>query len=314
MINTNKKEVRLNGVGVYIPQHRDSNLDLINKFELSEHFIIEKVGFINRSIKKNETINDLCYKAFENLSSSIKIDKRDVTVLIVVTQNPDQNIPHTSAIVHNMLGLPSNCMTFDISQGCAGFVHGLAVAKSLLQFMNIHGKVLLFTVDPYSKIVNPNSKSEAILFGDAATASLISFDNIGYNIGTSIFGTAPNSNDCITCKTGELEMNGSKVFAHVMDYVVPSIQSIINDLKAKSETIDCFLVHQGSKYVVESIRNSFGLNAEVMPFLSKDYGNTVSSSIPIMMKEILNTKKYQKILISGFGVGFTWGNCLLNLI
>jgi 3-oxoacyl-[acyl-carrier-protein] synthase-3 len=314
MINVYNKEVQLNGVGVYIPENRESNLDLINKFELSEHFIIEKVGFVNRSIKKNETINDLCYKAFENLNSSIKIDKKDVTVLIVVTQNPDQNIPHTSAIVHNMLGLSPHCMTFDISQGCAGFVHGLAVAKSLLKSMHVHDKVLLFTVDPYSKIVNPNSKSEAILFGDAATASLISFDSIGYNIGISSFGTAPNSNDCIVCKTGELEMNGSKVFSHVMDYVVPSIQSIINDLKAKSKKIDLFLVHQGSKYVVDSIRNSFGFDAEVMPFISKDYGNTVSSSIPIMIKYIFNNKKYRRILISGFGVGFTWGNYLLNII
>lgn len=306
-------KVKLNGVGVYIPQGRESNLDIIDKFELSEHFIREKVGFVNRSIKKNETTSDLCCKAFEDLVSNVKIKKDDITILIVVTQNSDQNIPHTSAIVHNRLGLSSNCMTFDISQGCAGYVHGLVVAESLLKNKG-YGKALLITSDPYSKIVNPDSKSEAILFGDAATASVISFEEIGYSIGASNFGTAQGSNDCIVCKTGQLVMNGSKVFSHVMDYVVPSIQSVIDDSKAKSDNIDLFLMHQGSKYVVDSIRNYFNFNTEIMPFVSGDYGNTVSSSIPIMMKDIFANKKYKRILVSGFGVGFTWGNCLFNMI
>jgi len=313
MITSNSNKVKLNAVGVYIPQDRESNLSIRNKFGLSESFIRDKVGFINRSIKKdNETTSSLCIKAFEELSSGIKIDKNDISLLIVVTQNPDQKIPHTAAIIHNILELSSECMTFDISQACSGFVHGLAVAKALLQLKG-YGKALLFTADPYSKIVNPDSKSEAILFGDASTASLISFEEIGYSIEESYFGTAPNSNDCIVCKDDKLEMNGSKVFHHVMDYVIPSIQSIINDSNlTPSSPIDLFLIHQGSKYVVDNIRNFFGFDVKVMPFLSENYGNTVSSSIPIMIKDIFFEKKYKKILISGFGVGFTWGHCLLH--
>lgn len=310
----NKNEVKLNGIGVYIPHTRASNLDILDKFDLSEHFIKNKVGFVNRSVKQNETTTDLCCKAFEDLVTNVKVKKDDITILIVVTQNPEQNIPHTSAIVHNRLGLSSQCMTFDISQGCAGFIHGLAVAKSLLKDIG-YGKAVLITADPYSNIVNPDSKSESIIFGDAATASLLSFEDIGYNIGKSNFGTAEDSNSAIVCtNNGHLVMNGHRVSSYVIDYVIPHIKYVLDDLNSKSEKADLCLMHQGSKYVVELIRTSLNVEEEKMPFLSRDYGNTVSSSIPIMLKDIFANKKYKKILIAGFGVGFTWGHCLLDAI
>lgn len=311
-------KVNLNAIGVYIPKSRKSNLDIIDKFDLNEHFLKEKVGFLKLARKdQNETTTTLCCKAVEDLASNISFNKDEISVLIVVTQNPDQYIPHTSAIVHNTLGLSEECMTFDISQGCAGYIHALSVAKSLLNDKGM-GKAIVITSDPYSKIVNPNSKAEAILFGDGATASLLSFDTVGYHIEDSVFGTAKESNECISCnKSDYLTMQGSAILANIMNYVVPSIKNFKEDLVLRSpddNKIDLFLVHQGSKYAVDNIRHALNISQGMIPFQSKDYGNLVSSSIPVMIKNIFSSNKYKNILLSGFGVGFSWGNCLIKLI
>lgn len=284
----------------------------MDKFQLDENFIRNKVGFINRAIKQQyEKSSDLCCKAFEDLCLNTNLNKEDIKILVVVTQNPDQKIPHTSAIVHNRLNLLSSCMTFDISQGCAGFVHALICVENLLKNFG-SGKALIFTSDQYSEITDPNSKNEFILFGDAATVSLVSFEDIGYEIEYSEFGTAPNSYNCITCEKDRVIMDGSQVYHNVMNYVVPGIQSMIDRSHGNSNKIDLFLVHQGSKYVVDGIRKFFGFDFKTMPFLAENYGNTISSSIPIMLKDIIENKNHRRILLSGFGVGFSWGNCILK--
>ena len=308
------KSVKLNKIGIYIPENRISNLnpDIVKKFDLDESFIRNKVGFLNRSIKENhEKSSDLCVAAFEDLTSESDFDGEDIKILVVVTQNPDQKIPHTAAIVHNKLNLSPDCMTFDISQGCSGFVHALIVIKSLLKNFD-SGKALLFTSDQYSPIINNDHKNESILFGDAATVSLLSFDDIGYEIENSKFGTAPRSNSAISCKEDQLVMDSKQVYNNIKEYVIPSIEKMISQSHANLKKIDLFLTHQGSKYIIDTIRNFFNLESSAMPFLAKNYGNTISSSLPIMLKNIIDNKKHQRILLSSFGVGFSWGNCIIK--
>lgn len=304
---------RLTSVAFYIPNHYESNIDLLQGFGIEESFLKDKIGFIKRAIKSPlEKASDLCCYAFDNLLKKYQLRKSDIKILIVVTQNPDKKIPHTAAIVHNKLQLESECMTFDISQGCSGYVHALVVASSLLSNFK-EGKALIFTSDPYSEIVNPNSKNEALLFGDAASVSVISFNEPGYVIGGSCFGTAPNSNGCLECIL-ELKMSGAEVFGNVMRYVIPSVKSLLHELDKSNNDIDLFLLHQGSKYIVTSIRENLNIENHKAPFIAEEYGNTVSSSIPICLESIFLNEQFKTIFLSGFGVGFSWGNCILYLV
>lgn len=300
---------KISAIGSYIPAKKICNLDLLDKYGITEDFIRDKVGVIQRSLKDSmDTSSSMCIKAYDDLIQTTKIDKSNIKILTVVTQNPDKTIPHTSAIVHNILRLDKSCMTFDISQGCAGFVHAIIIIKNLLE--KIEGEALIFTSDPYSDIINCNSKNEALLFGDGATAILMSCSRPGYSVVTSNFGTAPDSNDCLKMSK-YFEMNGADVYANIIRYVIPSISDILSTYRDRD--IQLFLIHQGSKYVVDTLRKHFKLKESMMPFLAQDYGNTVSSSIPILLKKELEVQTRKNILISGFGIGFSWGSALLSL-
>ena len=146
----------IKAIASYIPSRRISNYNSKLKFDITDDFIKEKIGVDYRSIKdSNENTSTLCVKAYQNLKSNILVIDEEIDALIVVTQNPDYLLPHTSAIVHGQLGLKENCSAFDISLGCSGYVYGLSVICSFMRTNKLK-KGLLFTSDPYSKIIDVN--------------------------------------------------------------------------------------------------------------------------------------------------------------
>jgi len=305
----------IKSIGIFIPENRESNYNLLERFEINEQFITKKIGVETRAIKdKKDETSDLCIKAFHDLCRTSQIDLSQINLLCVVTQNPDQKIPHTAAIVHQKLGLDKSCMTFDISQGCAGFPHGIAIVSALMRDLNFKN-ALLFTCDPYSKIVNPNDKNTSLLFGDAATATLMTNqdDNCGYTLVNANFGTLQNSYSCLTC-TDSLQMSGRDIVSYVLKEVPGSIRELLLNNNLKIQDIDLFVLHQASRTMVELLRENLNVNEETAPFEIMEIGNTVSSSIPIVLKKHVDEKTKKHILISGFGVGFSFASSLLKLV
>jgi len=315
---------KIGAIGTYIPARRVSNREKLADFGVNEAMLQTKLGILSRAVKeKDETASDLCIRAFEDLAAQVNIERSDIELCCVVTQNPDHNIPHMAAIVHERLGLSKRCMTFDISQGCAGYVHGIALVTSMMERFGL-SRGLLFTSDPYSNIVDPDDKDTALIFGDAATASYITRSGGGYALVDANFGTLPGSSECLissnTWKPSEdeppcpaLKMDGTAVLFHAVHEVPGSIRALLDKQKVAVADIDTFLLHQASKRVVDLIKADLKLSSEKVPFEVADYGNTISSSIPLMLKRQLNEKKPQRIVMSGFGVGFTWGSCLVEL-
>ncbi|MBE7150860.1 ketoacyl-ACP synthase III [Bacillus mycoides] len=303
--------IKIVSIGTYIPEDRYPNLSKAEKFGYDESFLRDKVGFMNLSRKrKNESMIDLCHNAFKDLNNKMDINLEEIQLITVVTQNPLYKIPHTSAILHNILGVSKNCMTFDISQGCAGYCHALEIVKSLMESLNLTNS-LIFTCDCYSEIVNENNKNVSMIFGDGATATFLSREGNGYIVKDSIFGTLPESYDCLVCQDS-LEMDGGKVFSYASKEVPESIDVLLQRNRVNREDIDVFILHQGSKFIVNYLRTKLNVLEEKAGFSSSDFGNTVSSSIPIQLSNFFNDKVKQNIVLSGFGVGFTWGNCLLE--
>ena len=149
-------------IGSYIPADRLSNYARKTQFDIDDHFIEEKIGVrsVSRKATEEET-SDLCLKAFADLAAKSGLSPNELQALVVVTQTPDFQIPHTSAVVHGRLGLPQSCACFDISLGCSGFVYGLSVITA---FMAANGlsKGVLITADPYSKVVDRDDKNAAL--------------------------------------------------------------------------------------------------------------------------------------------------------
>ena len=273
------------------------------------NFIENKIGVKYYTVKNDdEKASDLCIKAFENLQKKIDIEKDKIDCMIVVTQNPDYNIPHTSAIVHGKLDLSQNCACFDISLGCSGYVYGLSVIVSFMQANNLKNG-LLFTADPYSEIIDHNDKNTDLLFGDGATVTYIS-ENFIYKPKVFKFGTNGSGYKEILCKD-KLYMNGRAVFNFTATTIPKHIKELLEKSGLDDNDIDKYILHQGSKYIVDTIKKRLKVNEAKVPFDMYEYGNTVSSAVPIILEKELH-KGYDKFLLSAYGIGLSWGSTILE--
>ena len=306
--------IGIEAIGSYLPERKISNFDRKEEFDIDDTFIVDKIGIQAVTRKdENEETSDLCVKAYHNLKEKANFNPEEIEVIIVVTQNPDFNLPHTAAVVHKKIQLPENVASFDISLGCSGFVYGLSAIQS---FMNSNGmkKGILFTADPYSKIIDSSDKNTSLLFGDAAAATLIS-DNPVFQSGKFTFGTIGEGYEELIC-SDSLFMNGRSIFNFAAKYVPKDVKSVLEKNELNQDQIDTFIFHQGSKYICDTLIRRLKLDKNKVPFDVTHYGNTVSSSIPIILeKQISNLdNKAQNVLICGFGVGLSWSSTILNTI
>ncbi|HIP26702.1 MAG TPA: ketoacyl-ACP synthase III [Flavobacteriaceae bacterium] len=297
-------------IASYLPRKKVSNYDKKEKFELDDDFIESKIGVKFHCLKENEEkASDLCVKAFENLLINVDMDKESIDCCVVVTQNPDFNIPHTSAIVHGKLELSQACACFDISLGCSGYVYGLS---NIIAFMKNNGlkNGLLFTADPYSEIIDNEDKNTALLFGDGATVTYIS-ENPAFVPSDFSFGTNGSGYKELLCED-KLYMNGRAVFNFTATTIPKHIKALLEKNNLKDTDIDKYVLHQGSKYIVDTIRKRLKVSEKKVPFDMSEYGNTISSSIPIILEKEITKDENSILLISGFGVGLSWGSAIIK--
>lgn len=303
--------IGISAICAEIPEQRIPTESRIDALGIPAKTLHDRVGVMKTSRKAvNHDTADLCVAAAKKLFATGRVAPADVDCLIVVTQNPDgQGIPQTSAIVQDRLGVPEHCASFDVSLGCSGYVYGLSIIKSFMQDNGLRCG-LLFTADPYSKIVSESDRSTALLFGDAATVTLMT-DTPVWKIGKFDFGTAGRMGQAIhKTAEGTLSMDGRAVLAFSMGQVPGSLQRVAAANGITLEQIDRFVLHQGSRVVVENISQRLKVE-EKTAFHAQDYGNTVSSSIPIVLSEKL-LESDRRIAISGFGVGLSWASAVLE--
>ena len=272
----------------------------------------QKIGVRQIARRGNEDTSDLAVAAVADLQQRHPFDVGKIECLIVITQNPDGfGLPHTAAVVHDKLGLPESCAAFDISLGCSGFVYGLS---AITAFMEQNGMTsgLLITSDPYSKVVDDTDRNTSLLFGDGAAATLIT-DNPAWQAERYVFATAGKHRQALHVNEDRtLVMNGRTVFTFSATAVPPAINRTLEANDVSKDEIDCFLLHQGSKYIVDTIAKRLGVTDRTA-FHAGEYGNTVSSSLPILLAEVVPAKA-DTILISGFGVGLSLGCTVLRRV
>jgi len=298
-------------IGSYIPEERLSILEVAEKVGADEEFIREKlgVGSLPR-MNSDEDTSGLCIHAYENIQRK-HTEHDDIECVIVCTQNPDgYGIPHTSSVIHNKLGLPDECACFDVSLGCSGYVYSLSIARSFME-MNGLKSGLLFTCDPYSKIINPEDKNTALLFGDAASVTLLGDVNQTWEINDFAFSTKGAGGDALHNHDKLLCMNGRAVFNFALTEVPRQVEKLVEKSGMDYSDIDYFVFHQGSKYMVEQLAKRMGLPEGKVP-INLEHGNTVSSTIPIILEKLIPLNDAGTIVLSGFGVGLSWASCILT--
>lgn len=307
-----RNTIGIAAIGTWLPQDGVNMLERHADFGVEVDFLRDKTGFLNLRRKPADMeTSDMCVEAFHDLQTRTQIDPAQVDCVVVCTQNPDgHGLPHTSAAVHAKLGLPQDCAVFDISLGCSGYVYGLSVITAFMQ-MNGFKNGLLFTADPYSKVMNPDDRNTAILFGDGATATLMN-DTPVWTTDHFKFRSNGKGRAAIAVRDdGVLNMNGRAVFTFCAREVPTLIRDTLAMAGHAQSDIDLFLLHQGSKYIVETIRTALDEPAERAPFAAADMGNTVSSTLPFLLSDPAHAQA-QRLMLCGFGVGLSWAACILE--
>lgn len=309
----------LNVIGIkeiasYVPEEGVDNIAQAANFGEPAEFIEQKIGAVRlpRKAEEEET-SDMAVRAVNALLAKVPtLDLNKVDALMVVTQNGDgQGLPHTSAIVQHKLRLPKTVAALDVSLGCSGYVYGLFLLQGFLQSSGLKNG-LLVTADPYSKIVDAQDRVTALLFGDAATATWLGEDPI-WALEHVAYGTDGSGAEFLQVSHNKLHMNGRQIFNFAAVNVAPHIEQLLKSHQMSPEDVDLFCLHQGSAAIVDAISRRFGnLSGRFVKDLHST-GNTVSSSIPLLLeRHAFGMASYQRILLSAFGVGLSWATATIR--
>src|ERR1035437_6127353 len=332
-------DVRIAGISACVPKKTLSNHDYNWITQKERDQLIKMIGVESRHVAvQGQTTSDLCFQAAEQLLSKLAWERTDINLLVFVSQSRDYIIPSTSAILQDRLKLPKSCMAIDINLGCSGYVHGLSVISSLIKSTGI-SKSLLLVGDLSNVTSNYRDKSTYPLFGDAGTATALEFkqgyppmqfnlqtDGSGYeaiiirdggvrNLVSMKSFTPKKFGEGIFHNRLEISLNGIEVFNFSLREVVPNIKTTLKHYNRQLDEFNFLLLHQANRLLNETIRKMLKVDPQKVPYSLHDFGNTSCSSIPLTIVTQIGKElnmKPQKLLLSAFGIGLSWGTVLIE--
>ncbi len=333
------KNISFKGLSACVPKDMQRTIDYDWISEEERRMFAKNTGVEERRVANAQTTTaDLCERSANALLEKLKWERETIDVLLFVSQSPDFVLPCSAAILQHKLGFKKTCIAFDITLGCSGYVYGLYVLSNLLT-SGACKRGLLLAGDKSTLSTNFKDKSTYPLFGDAGTATALEFDEkadatffnlftdgSGYSSIMISDGACRNHISEDTFKVKKIEegieraprhliLDGIEVFNFALREAAPSMQDLFKESGVAQETVDYFILHQANKLINESVRKKSKIDPAKVPYSIQKYGNTSSASIPITMLHAIKNDLEQKplhLLLSGFGVGYSWGNCLIR--
>jgi 3-oxoacyl-[acyl-carrier-protein] synthase-3 len=313
------QNAKISGVSVCVPNNLVNNLkrlkfkdkkQFINLTGVSEHYIDERNLF---------KTSDLCLKAAEKIINDLKWKRNEIDFLIFVSQTRDYLLPSTACILQEKLKLKKNVFTLDIPFGCSGYVYGLF--NSFLISSNMKGKGLLLCGDMSSKFINMKDEKYFGLFVDAGSATAIEFTKdkkfdtpFSFGADGKGFNNLIYKSDGFNNSTNVfLEMEGPKIFEFAIEEVPKQINDLLKKSKHREKDLNYCILHQANKFLVESILKKTKISNDKNLMSIQKFGNTNSASIPVTILNNKDKVKNSKIIISGFGVGYSWASAIISL-
>jgi|MGYP001198532153 3-oxoacyl-[acyl-carrier-protein] synthase-3 len=332
-------DIRLAGIAACVPEKVLSNQDYNWVSRKDRDQIIKTIGVETRHVAEpGQTTSDLCFQAAEQLLGELAWQREEIEILIFVSQSRDYIIPSTSTLLQDRLKLPKSCLALDINLGCSGYVYGLSVISSMMKATGLR-KGLLLVGDLSNVTSSYRDKSTYPLFGDAGTATALEIreghpamqfnlqtDGAGYEAIIIYDGGVRNlasKRSFATKKYGEgiyrnrlqIALNGIEVFNFSLREVVPNIKTTLKHFNRELPEFDFLLFHQANRLINETLRKMLKADPEKVPYSLREFGNTSCASIPLtMVSQIQESlqEKPNKLLLSAFGIGLSWGTVLLE--
>ena len=332
---------KISEIAIHLPEQVLDNDELaacLNGWSAAK--IVEKTGIVQRHIAgPTETASDLAYAAATSLFRDHQIDRASVDFLLFCTQAPDYILPTSACILQDRLGLPTSCGALDFNLGCSGYVYGLSLAKGLIEAGSAR-RVLLLTADTYSKFIHPLDKSVRTLFGDGATATVIDAVSAETEkIGPFVFGTDGSCYRDLIVETGGTRMprteathaesmdasgnirSADHLFMDgpsIMNFTLRVVPKVVAQMEKTSglslDDLDYVILHQANQFLLDALRKKLKVPGEKFVVNMSHVGNTVSSTIPVALKDIFYSPSTlpRRAMLVGFGVGLSWAATIIT--
>ncbi len=323
-------------VEYHLPAGKLSNEDLAREFpDWSVQKISDKTGIDIRHIAgSEECASDLAVTAASKLIERKRYDKAAIDFVLFCTQSPDYFLPTTACLIQDRLGLPTSAGALDFNLGCSGYVYGLGLAKGLIESGQAK-RVLLLTGETYSKFVDKSDRSVRTIFGDGASASLVTFAESGEDerpfLGPFVYGTDGRGAENLIVEVGGLRnplwpgaqgdvpgrptlaMDGGEVFAFTLSAVPAALALLLERAGIAPDDVDLFIFHQANRHMLGHLQKKCRIPKEKFFVQLADCGNTVSATIPIALREAELAGRLHagaRVALVGFGVGYSWAAAL----
>ena len=316
---------RIIGTGSAVPEQIVTNEDLSKIVETSDEWISSRSGIKERRLAKEETTTSLAILAGKRALENAGIASEEIEVIIVATCTPDYFFPNTACQVQEAIGA-KHAVAFDLSAACSGFLFALSTAQAYIKG-GIYQKALIIGAETMSKMIDWSDRSTCVLFGDGAGAAVVSAEEIGVlELVQKSDGTGKG---VLSCKAREtrnllnhesetkeyLYMEGQPVFKFAVKTVPECVEEVLKKAEVKKEEIRYYIMHQANSRIIQSVAKRLKEPEEKFPMNLSLYGNTSAASIPILLDEMNRNgllNRGDKLVLSGFGAGLTWGAVLLE--
>ncbi len=319
----------ITGVHGWVPEYILTNKELEKMVDTTEEWILTRTGIHERRILKGEGMgtSDMGAEAVKGLLKKTGTSPDDIDMLICATVTPDMHFPATANIISDKAGI-KGAFSFDMNAACSSFLYALDTAARFIE-TGTHKKIIVVGADKMSSIVDYTDRQTCILFGDAAGAVLLepTIEDIG--VMDSLFKTdgsgtsylhmkaggslRPPTYQTIDAKEHFIYQEGKQVFKFAVTNMADVTLELLKRNKLELKDLDWLVPHQANIRIIEAIGNRLKLDPDKVMINIYRYGNTTSATIPLCLWEWENKlKKGDKLILSAFGGGFTWGSLYLK--
>jgi 3-oxoacyl-[acyl-carrier-protein] synthase III len=299
------------GLGSYLPKKRLTNTDLEKMVDTTDEWIITRTGITERRIAADsETASTMGLLAARAALGKAKIAAKDIDLIIVATITPDYVFPCTAALIQGELGAVK-AAAFDLEAACTGSLSGLSIAKAFVE-SGIYKNILVIASEKLSSLVDYTDRNTCVLFGDGASAAVVTDKGPGLQIRDVTLGADGTQSELLILD-GCIKMNGKEVFKHAVRAMSAASRETLKKTGITQDDVSWLVPHQANDRIIDAITKRFHIK-NVFKNLNK-YGNTSASSIFIALDELLQEHEIadgENLLLTAFGAGLTYGAAVLT--
>lgn len=318
---------RIISCGSYLPTLVVPNVDLAQRVDTSDEWIVERTGIRQRHVAaQGEVTSDLATAAAQAAIRRAGIAAGDIDLVILATATPDETFPASATQVQTKLGMTRGA-AFDVQAVCSGFIYALTVADAMLRAGHAR-YALVIGAETFSRILDWTDRTTCVLFGDGAGAVVLRADasdslKIDHGILASKIHSDGRYHDLLyvdggpssTGTTGHLRMRGKEVFRHAVENLSSVCQEVLQMAGMTPADIQWIIPHQANRRILDATARKLGLSMDSVIVTVDQHANTSAASVPLALDAGVQdgrVKSGDLLLLEAMGGGFTWGGALVR--